>query len=224
MANQDSQYPSVHALCSGVCEEITSPKIARAPEIALSAVTTTGVRIPLGRFMVGKQNMSNNVRQNVALLTRLVAPHLKRFRLAVNRLAQSRARRQGDTGQSIMISQGVLGASHHRCHILRKAASILRAKVPPSHNGDASRSGRKERRMSSKRSGLPASARAISTYSSTELAIKSVRPIWLSRLAPTRAAWRSPRSITTGTPIHSASQVVVVPLLGNGSSAISTRW
>src|SRR5262249_45708825 len=121
-------------------------------------------------------------------------------------------------------NEGILGASHHRCHILRKAASILRAKAPPSHNGDAARSGRKERRMSSNRPGLPASARAISTYSSTELAIKSVRPIWLSRLAPTRAAWRSPRSITTGTPIHSASQVVVVPLLGNGSSAISTRW
>jgi len=100
MANQDSQYPSVHALCSGVYEEITSPKIARAPEIALSAVTTTGVRIPLGRFMVGKQNMSNNVRQNVALLTRLVTPHLKRFRLAVNQLARSRARRQGDTGRA----------------------------------------------------------------------------------------------------------------------------
>jgi hypothetical protein len=39
---------------------------------------------------------------------------------------------------------------------------------------------------------------------------------------PTRAAWRSPRSVTTGTPIHSASQVVVVPLT-SGSSVMSTR-
>jgi hypothetical protein len=31
-------------------------------------------------------------------------------------------------------------------------------------------------------------------------------------VAPSRAAWRSPRSVTTGTPMHSASQVVVVPL------------
>jgi len=34
--------------------------------------------------------------------------------------------------------------------------------------------------------------------SSTELAIQSVRPIWLSRLAPTRPAWRSPRSVGGG--------------------------
>jgi len=31
----------------------------------------------------------------------------------------------------------ILGASHHCCHILRNAASILRAKAHPSHNGDA---------------------------------------------------------------------------------------
>ena len=36
------------------------------------------------------------------------------------------------------------------------------------------------------------------------------------RLTPTRLACRSPASVTTGTPIQSASQVVVVPWYGNG--------
>ncbi len=31
-------------------------------------------------------------------------------------------------------------------------------------------------------------------------------------LTPTRDTWRSPASVTTGNPIHNASQVVVVPL------------
>jgi hypothetical protein len=46
----------------------------------------------------------------------------------------------------------------------------------------------------------------------------------VSRLAPTRPAWRCPLNVITGTPIHNASQVVVVPLKGKGSSAMSTRW
>jgi hypothetical protein len=61
-------------------------------------------------------------------------------------------------------------------------------------------------------------ARRRSRHTPHECAIKSVRPIWVSRLAPTRPAWRSPLNVITGTPIHSASQVVVVPLKGKGSS------
>jgi hypothetical protein len=38
------------------------------------------------------------------------------------------------------------------------------------------------------------------------------KPIAPSRLAPTREACRPPASVITGTPIQSASQVVVVPL------------
>jgi ubiquinone/menaquinone biosynthesis C-methylase UbiE len=59
-ANRDAPYPAVNALCSGVSEEIECPKIAMVPEIILSAVTTTGVRLPLGRFSVGRPTMSNN--------------------------------------------------------------------------------------------------------------------------------------------------------------------
>src|SRR6516225_3124412 len=81
-------------------------------------------------------------------------------------------------------------AAHQCCHIERNAASTLHAKAPSSHIGDVAMRGRKARRRSSKRPELPASATAISTYSSIEFAIKSVRPIWVSRLAPTRPAWR----------------------------------
>ena len=79
-------------------------------------------------------------------------------------------------------------------------------KAEASHSGDAAMRGREWRRSAS-RTGSPASAIAISTYSSTEPAIRSESPSWGERLAPTRPAWRSPRSATTGTPIHSASQV-----------------
>jgi hypothetical protein len=49
--------------------------------------------------------------------------------------------------------------SHHCCNIVRNAASILRAKAPSSHNGDAAMRGRKARRSSSNRPGLPTKAR-----------------------------------------------------------------
>ena len=49
-------------------------------------------------------------------------------------------------------------------------------------------------------------------YSRSPAAIHSARPAWCRILAPTRAAWRVPCRVMTGTPIHSASQVVVVPL------------
>ena len=37
-------------------------------------------------------------------------------------------------------------------------------------------------------------------------------PTLENRLTPTRAAWLLPASAITGTPIHNASQLVVVPL------------
>jgi hypothetical protein len=51
----------------------------------------------------------------------------------------------------------------------------------------------------------------MSTYTSVDVAINSLNPAADSRLAPTRLTCLSPASVTAGTPIHSASQVVVVP-------------
>ena len=50
-------------------------------------------------------------------------------------------------------------------------------------------------------------------YSCSEEAIHSGKPAADSKLAPTRAAWREPENVTTGTPIHKASHVVVAPFL-----------
>ena len=61
------------------------------------------------------------------------------------------------------------------------------------------------------RSGAAASATAASTYAAGLSAISDGSPRRASRLAPTREACARPASVTTGTPIHSASQVVVVP-------------
>src|SRR5437588_702591 len=64
--------------------------------------------------------------------------------------------------------------------------------------------------------------------SSTERQLGEVRPAHTSHraavrmLAVTRDTCDPPKSVTTGTPIHDASNVVVVPLYGNGSSATST--
>ena len=52
---------------------------------------------------------------------------------------------------------------------------------------------------------------AIDTYSSADCAINSGKPTVLNRLTPTRETCVCPASVTTGTPIHMASQVVVVP-------------
>ena len=73
--------------------------------------------------------------------------------------------------------EGFLRSLHQCCHTLRKTASIFRAKAGPSHNLDAAMRGRKEWRSSSRRSPFRASVSAIPTYSSTELATNSVRPI-----------------------------------------------
>src|SRR5262249_16323846 len=120
-------------------------------------------------------------------------------------------------------SRTLVGLLHQRSHIERNAASTLRANAHPSHSREPCMRGRNERRRSLSRVASLASVTAISTYSWTELAIKSVRPTWVSRLAPTRPAWRSPSNVITGIPIQSASQVLVAPLYGNGSSAMSTR-
>src|SRR3990172_11667928 len=48
--------------------------------------------------------------------------------------------------------------------------------------------------------------------------------MFVSMLTPTRETWLFTASVTTGKPIHREWQVVVVPLKGNGSSAISAWW
>ena len=50
IANENAHYPAINALCSGVSEEIESSEAWKPLDIALSAVTTTGVTIPLGRL------------------------------------------------------------------------------------------------------------------------------------------------------------------------------
>src|SRR5262249_51026201 len=62
------------------------------------------------------------------------------------------------------------------------------------------------------------------TYSSKEFATILGNPTLVSMLAPTRDTWLCPASVTTGSPIQSESQVVVVPLNGKGSSAMSALW
>ena len=66
-----------------------------------------------------------------------------------------------------------------------------------------------ERRQQLRLSGEEARGRDVVRRAFSDAAGK---PAALSRLAPTRPAWRWPASVTTGTPIHSASHVVVVPL------------
>src|SRR5688572_19805314 len=68
----------------------------------------------------------------------------------------------------------------------------------------------------------PANCTASRTYSSGVDAIHSVSPTVESMLAALRDTDRDPGAVTTGTPIHSASQVVVPPLYGAVSKAIST--
>ena len=82
MANRDRPYPAIHALCSGVSEEIEFSGNAKVAEIVLSAVTTTGVKIPLGRFGVKKQTASGNHEGN------MMALHAKGLRAVVRTLAQ----------------------------------------------------------------------------------------------------------------------------------------
>src|SRR5262249_27137809 len=60
--------------------------------------------------------------------------------------------------------------------------------------------------------GRRARSQARSTYSCSDPATNPGNPAAVSRLAPTRPAWTCPRRLTTGTPIHRASQVVAVPL------------
>lgn len=68
-----------------------------------------------------------------------------------------------------------------------------------------------------------ASATALAMYPSPSSATQaSPSPTAPSRLAPTFCAWHRPRSVTQGTPIHSASAVVVVPAYGKGSRPMST--
>ena len=60
-------------------------------------------------------------------------------------------------------------------------------------------------------------------YCSALLAIHSGHPIAVRSDTPTLQAWQSPVRVTVGTPIHSVSQVVVVPAEGKTSSAMS-NW
>src|SRR5205085_527377 len=116
------------------------------------------------------------------------------------------------------------GCCAHQCrHISRSAAWKRRANVGPSQRGEASTRARRDDRSEARRAASRARDAAISTYRSSLPAISSGRPTLLRRLLPTRAALMRPARETTGTPMYSASQIVVVPLYGNESSITSTR-
>ena len=111
--------------------------------------------------------------------------------------------------------------SHHARHTLRYPASTSAVNPFASINGDLRIRSRIVARNCPRRPASPAKSAAIRIYSSGVLAIKSAIPILLKMLTPLRDTARSPASVITGTPIQSASQVVVPPAYGNVSSAIS---
>ena len=67
----------------------------------------------------------------------------------------------------------------------------------------------------------PANPIAFETYSARDVPTRSPRPTRDKNEALWRPHIRSPAHVTTGTPIHKASQVVNPPLNGNGSNPIS---
>src|SRR5208282_1319343 len=77
-------------------------------------------------------------------------------------------------------------------------------------------------RSTASRDRSPARETASSTYSSMLRAMVSVRPTLDRWLSECRLANVSPGQVTTGTPIHKASQVVALPEKGKGSSTTST--
>src|SRR5690349_24792882 len=90
-------------------------------------------------------------------------------------------------------------------------------------SGDCRIRPRSDLRNSAMVAGLPASSPASRTYSCGVAAIQRARPMVERMLAVLRDADLEPETVMTGTPIHRASQVVVPPLYGVVSNAISTR-
>src|SRR5262249_55047664 len=107
---------------------------------------------------------------------------------------------------------GPQGLAHQLAHATRSAPSNRRENPTSSRSGDAFIRSRGEPRYAASLARSPASRTAISEYSFSSFAITSPSPTFASKLTPTRPACRSPARATTGTPIHSASHVVVVPL------------
>ncbi len=91
----------------------------------------------------------------------------------------------------------------------------------PSQRGELAIRSRSPARKAVNRGRSCARPTALATYSSLLAAISSGRPTPLRWLTPMRLTKWSPARVTTGTPIQSASTVVVPPLNGNGSSATS---
>src|SRR5438132_2846692 len=102
------------------------------------------------------------------------------------------------------------------------ACSTAAANRAASTRGEARTRSRSAARNVASRGKSCASLVALATYSSTVSAMGSGMPMVVSMLAPLREKERSPASVTTGTPIHSESPVVVPPAQGQVSSATST--
>src|SRR5439155_12763681 len=97
-------------------------------------------------------------------------------------------------------------------HICRQAFIQSVENRRASIRADACIVSRNDARIRSSRSRSRASAAAIWTYCGGVAAIRAGKPAAVSRLTATRDTCASPASATTGTPIHNASHVVVVPL------------
>src|SRR5262245_27928791 len=111
---------------------------------------------------------------------------------------------------------------HHSRHASRRTWIRFAAKRFPSHSAEAVIRSRKPARSLDSLGRSLANETANSTYSSQVVAIVSVSPTLQRWLSEWRLANVSPGQIITGTPIHSASHVVIPPPNGKGSKAMST--
>ena len=113
--------------------------------------------------------------------------------------------------------------AHHSRHIPRYAASTFRANRRAFISGDDNIFCRSDCRSSCNLAPACESAIAVCTYCRGRRAISSANPILERMLCPPRPTAVFPESVTTGTPIHRESSVVVWPEKGNGSRVISMR-
>ncbi len=88
---------------------------------------------------------------------------------------------------------------------------MCRAKRGPSNSGDGRSRGRRIARYRSSRAPSCVNSTAFRTYSNSLSAINSSMPRLASRNTPLRPTSVRPASVTSGTPIHNASKLVVCP-------------
>ena len=103
------------------------------------------------------------------------------------------------------------GELDHFCHIFLYWVSICFANAFAWHSPEVAILALIELLIWARAGRFLARAIAFLTYSSGVLAAKKWRPRRVNMLRPTLDAWHWPMREIVGTPIHRASQVVVVP-------------